>query len=269
MPVGKIIGALIGYFSFNWFGLIVGFLVGHFFDKGRATLEGRFDPEQKRRNEEAFFNAVFPILGFIAKADGRVSEDEITGTEQLMERLQLNVSDRQEAIRLFQLGTVDDFEMTSVLERFLEVCGRYADLKQMYLVYMITIAYADGELHQAEESILRDVAKLLGYSSFAFNHLLGMVNAQMRFHQRFHEQSHGQHAQKIDTNELDLAYRALGVHESDNDAGIKKAYRKLMSENHPDKLAGRGAPEDVIKLATERSQEIQSAYDVIKRSRKK
>ena len=269
MPIGKLVGALIGYFSFRWPGLIIGLLVGHFFDKGRATLEGRFDPEQKRRNEEAFFNAVFPVLGMIAKADGRVSEEEIASTETLMDKMQLSSELRQEAIKLFKSGTSESFQFEETVNAFLNVCGRFGDVKQIYLVYLISLAYADGELHQKEEDILRSVAKSLGYSSFAFNHLLGMVNAQMRFQQHYHQgSSAGAGGSATSADQLALAYKALGVNASDNDAQIKKAYRKLMSENHPDKLAGQGVPEDAIKIATERSQEIQTAYDLIKKSRK-
>jgi DnaJ like chaperone protein len=67
---------------------------------------------------------------------------------------------------------------------------------------------------------------------------------------------------------LDSAYKALGVQATSTDAQVKRAYRKLISENHPDKLIGQGMPEDMVKLATERTQEIQTAYDCIVNSRK-
>ncbi|MEQ9210373.1 MAG: DnaJ domain-containing protein, partial [Pseudomonadales bacterium] len=69
-------------------------------------------------------------------------------------------------------------------------------------------------------------------------------------------------------SELDLAYKALGVSSDCSDAELKKAYRKLMSENHPDKLMGQGVPEDMVKMANERSSEISKAYDLIREHRK-
>ena len=66
---------------------------------------------------------------------------------------------------------------------------------------------------------------------------------------------------------IDAAYQALGVSKDDSDAEIKKAYRRLVREYHPDKLMGQGLPEEMIKEATVRSQEIQTAYDLIKKNR--
>lgn len=271
MPVGKVIAGLIGWFSFGIPGAIIGLFVGHFFDKGRATLNGRFDPDQRLLTQEAFFKAIFPVLGHLAKSDGRVSEEEVKGTEQLMVRMGLDQRAKTEAIRLFKLGSEGDFDLDSVTSDFMSVCGRYADLKQIYLVYLITLAYADGHLHENEDALLRSIAEKLGYSSFAFNHLMGMVNAQAQFRQRHGQGSSGSYSNEgqSSASELALAYEVLGVNASDGDANIKKAYRKLMSEFHPDKLAGRGVPTDVIKTATARSQEIQSAYDLIKKNRKK
>ena len=66
---------------------------------------------------------------------------------------------------------------------------------------------------------------------------------------------------------LNEAYKALGVAKDSSDAVIKRAYRKLISQYHPDKLMGQGVPEDMIKMATEQAKEIQLAYDLIKKSR--
>jgi DnaJ like chaperone protein len=59
------------------------------------------------------------------------------------------------------------------------------------------------------------------------------------------------------------------VSETLSDQEIKRAYRKLMSQYHPDKLIGQGLPEDMLEVATEQAKEIQVAYDLIKKHREK
>jgi len=265
--IGKIVAGLIGLFSFGFIGALIGVFIGHYFDRGMSNLSGRFSPQQRAEIEQAFFATVFPLLGHIAKSDGRVSEDEIAGTEALMAKMSLTADARTQAIELFKKGTHEDFDLDVCIEEFLSVCGKFRDLKQILLVYQITLAYADGHLHSAEEQILERVAKALGYSRFAFNHLMGMVKAQAYFHQRGGAGGAYQEA-GVRTDQLQQAYAALGVKDDISDAELKRAYRKLMSEYHPDKLAGRGVPEDMVHVATERAQEIQTAYDLIKKHRK-
>jgi len=125
------------------------------------------------------------------------------------------------------------------------------------LVYLIVMALADGHFHPAEEALLMDIAGRLGYGRDAFRHMLDMVLNQGHFG-----------GQQINSAAaLDDAYKALGVSKESSDAEIKRAYRKLMSQYHPDKLMGQGLPEDMINMATEQSKEIQVAYDMIKKSR--
>lgn len=279
--MGKLIGTLIGFFTLNIPGAIIGFIAGHFFDKGRGQLNSRFSPEEKEKIEAAFFHVLFPVLGYLAKADGRVSEEEIQSTEELIRRMGLNEAQRKEAIQLFQQGKSDSFNLDTCFDEFNSVSHGYSDVKRILLVYLITLALADGVLHETEERVLAEVAEKIAFSRFAFNQLLGMVRAQMAFRDKYSNQSSGYEYYREshqggqsgnpfynEKKELDLAYEALGMTPHDSDAVIKKAYRKLMSENHPDKLAGRGVPEEMVKLATERSQEIQKAYEVIKKSRK-
>jgi DnaJ like chaperone protein len=133
-------------------------------------------------------------------------------------------------------------------------------------VYLIGAAIADGSLHDAETELLRHIAQSLGYNENQFQQLLQMSQGQDHFSGGQYQQS-SQH--NTSRSAVASAYQALGVKKTDSDADIKKTYRRLIREFHPDKLMGQGLPEDMLKKATERSQEIQAAYDLIKRYRKK
>lgn len=265
MIYGKIIGAVFGFLMAGPFGLIMGLVAGHFFDQGLSSLgdfqsplqsNPRPNSRQRANVQVVFFDTNFQLMGHLAKADGRVSEDEIAHTETIIRHMGLNDSHRQQAIALFKRGSSSGFQLQQVMDNFKQHCGGYPLLQRTLLNFLISTALADGELHPAEQRILENCALQLGISSQKFQHMLNMAMGQQHFQQ---QSSHAS---------LDDAYQALGVSPSNTDKEIKRAYRKLISENHPDKLIAQGVPEDMIKLATEKAQEIQGAYDSIKKARK-
>ena len=266
MIVGRLLGALLGFAAGGFLGAVLGFIVGSLFDRALSGFRDSDSPEQLQQAQQIFFRTVFTLTGYVAKVDGRVSEEEIAHTEKLMGEWGLGPEKRREAIRLFKEGAASDFNLAETLQAFRDIALRRPQLQQLLLVYLINTALVDGQLDQAEEMVLREVAEALGYSRFAFERLIQMLRAQSSFrggHYHRQEQSFG------GPNELEAAYAALGVSAAASDKEIKKSYRQLMSQYHPDRLMGQGVPDDMLKAATERSQEIQAAYETIKKARKK
>ena len=259
MFVGKLIGFLLGWVITNGpIGALIGLAIGHFFDTGYRRVNLHISPEQLQRVQDCFFTTTFSLLGHLAKADGRISEAEIAQTESLMSQMGLASEHRKAAIALFKQGADPSFEFDTAVSEFRQVCGSHPNLVQMLLVYLVNVALADGRFDPAEETVERRVASGLGIPQFAFERLIDMIKAQNAFH--------GGQA-PVRENSLQLAYAALGLSADASDAEIKRSYRKLMSQYHPDKLTGQGMPQDMIQEATQRSQEIQAAYDTIKKAR--
>tara|TARA_A100001015_G_C15031878_1_gene733761 strand:- start:184 stop:969 length:786 start_codon:yes stop_codon:yes gene_type:complete len=258
--VGKIIAGVSGWLVAGPVGALLGVLLGHQFDRGFGSFLIPMSEGERHKIRETFFPTLFSLLGHLAKSDGHISQAEIALTEDMMANLGLSSERKQEAIKFFKTGAAETFSVRLCVESFVQVSGRHVNLKNQLLSYLISLALADGELHSAEESVLRTVAIDLGFSKSNFEELIGMIGAQAHFGDRG--------SSNRDHIKLSDAYSALGVASTSSDSVIKRAYRKLVSQNHPDKLIGQGVPDDIIKLATERTQKIQMAYDLISESRK-
>ena len=265
MIFGKLIGGLLGFMTLGVFGALIGIGIGHFFDKGLGRAMGFDYGADRERLQQLFFETSFKVMGHLAKADGRISEAEIAQAESLMSRLGLTEEHRQQAINYFKAGAQSDFDLQSTIKVFVEGGGRGHNLPVMLLEFLFSIAMADGELHPSEKSVLVSTAGFLGINSHKFEQLLAMLVAQQSFQQQ------GGYSQgysgRSNVDELSDAYKALGIDSKVSDRELKRAYRKLMSQHHPDKLIAQGVPDDMMKVATEKAQEIQVAYDLIKKNR--
>lgn len=249
---GKVIGTVIGLFRGSISGAIFGFFVGHLVDRFLGGLRGA------NRTRDAFFGAVFSTLGHISKADGRVTQTEIAAAEMLMRRLQLTDVERQHAINFFQKGKSDDFNLDATVKEFAQYSVMRQELRIMFIELLLETALADGALGAAEQAIISRVCQLLSIPSGIY---AAMLNAKTGGAQG----SAGGYSQTgRSTTPIGQSYATLGIKPDASDAEVKKAYRKLVSQYHPDKLVSRDLPEEMIEMSKTRVREINAAYDQIK-----
>ena len=260
MFYGKLVAGFLGLLLGGIFGLVLGLFVGHVFDRGLLRTLQFASPENIERIRNSFFETTFLLLGHMAKADGRISREEIDHTEQIFIQMQLTGDQKARAKEAFSLGAEADFNVEQTVHSFLEVCGSQRQLLQTMLLFLISLALVDQQIESEERAALHRIAGLLGYSAPQLEQLLKMAQAQGHFHG-------GAGGGGSSQTSLKDAYAALGINDSISDKELKRAYRKLMSQNHPDKLIAKGVPEDMVRIATEKSQDIQVAYDMVKKSR--
>ncbi len=279
--IGKIIGFFLGYQIFHGlFGGIFGAFLGHLADKKLYELGSvRSSIFGKNLTRQTLFTlTTFAVLGHLAKAKGRVTEEDIQNARNLMAHLNLDAKTQQEAQKAFTLGKEADFPLRNVIREFREACARRQDLLRFFIQVQITAAIQDGELDAQEQQVLFTIAEAMGMSRMQFEQMLGMIMAAQQFsrggfHQQYSQQSdysQGSYSQggysgyqQSHQPSIDAAYKVLGVTANDDQNTVKRAYRKLMNENHPDKLAAKGLPDEMMELAKEKTQQIQAAYDLI------
>ncbi len=256
---GKVVGGTFGFMMGGPLGALMGAALGNYFDGGLEALklDDSLGLGATERVQSVFFTTTFTMMGYIAKADGKVTRDEIAMAEQVMSQMRLSAQQRTVAKNLFNEGKKSSFPVHEVLAQFKRECFRRRNLIQMFLEIVTVTAFADGKMDDAERVIIEGIAKDLGYTTVQFNALLSRLSGQAHF--QYEESS---------TEKLKAAYELLGIKKSASDDELKKAYRKQMNQHHPDKLVAKGLPEEMIDIATEKTQEIKAAYEMIKSTRK-
>jgi len=259
---GKLVGGAFGFMLGGPLGGVLGAALGHQLDEHVGD-----NGAERERTQLAFFTATFSIMGRVAKVDGRVSENEIAFARSVMDQMSLTEEQRHVAIRLFNEGKAEDFPLEAALEQFRRETHRRQNLLQIFLEIQIQEAYADGLMDQAERELLLHICERLGFTAAQFEHL----DALVRFSREFGPPP-GAGWQPPDMappprDKLQDAYRLLDVGPDASDDEVKRAYRRLMNQHHPDKLVAKGLPEEMVKLATEKTQEIKSAYETVRAAR--
>lgn len=258
---GKVTGLVAGIATGRPLLALLGLALGHQFDRGFADRFRKLGGEEERldRLPAGFLKPLFLTMGHVAKADGRVSEDEIRAARSMMHRLGLGPADVRQAIAWFQTGKAPNFALKSTLRALRRDAGRSADMRRLFLRLLLEVALSKGRLGQRERSVLWAVCGELDVGRVELAQLEAMLRAQHGFRRS--------PAGASDLQRVDAAYATLGLGRNASNDEIKQAYRRLINRNHPDKLAGSDADAAAIAAAEKRTRDIRGAYEMLKARR--
>ncbi|MGO5000468.1 co-chaperone DjlA [Oceanisphaera sp. W20_SRM_FM3] len=257
---GKLIGLLFGSLLGGIPGALIGLWLGHLLDKKLASA-WLFNKDAQAE----FLYATFATMGHLAKSSGQVSSEEIRLAEQLMTQMRLQGELRNRAQEAFRAGKSADFPLKETLRRFRARVKDSRNLLRFFMEVQLQVAFADGELQPSERILLLTIANELGFSETELEQLLAFAEAQLHnFRQGGSGHSRSGYQAPPPADRLRNAYRILEVAETADDTEVKRAYRRQMSKHHPDKLMSQGLPKEMMELAKEKAQDIQSAWETIK-----
>jgi DnaJ like chaperone protein len=250
-----LLGLLVGGFR----GLVIGALLGY----GARWLLGTVLKGGIQKAQSSFLDVTFAVMGALSKADGVVSRDEIQAAQRIFDMLRLSPEQREQARSAFNRGKAPEFDLDGEVDRLKGAIGiGRGPLLRLFLQLQCMAVAADGRVDDAEHAMLVRIARRLGLTE----HDVAQLEALLRAGAAGGGGSGGP-GRVAPEARLGDAYTALGLSAEASDADVKRAYRRLVSENHPDKLAARGLPESMRQVAEERTREINVAYELIKDSR--
>jgi DnaJ like chaperone protein len=270
--VGKVIGAIVGYLLLRGFmGALLGAFVGHLYDQAVSARRAGGGGRSPLEIGEKFFTATFEVMGHVAKADGRVSEAEISAARQVMSELRLDGAQIHAAIAHFTRGKNTDFDLEATMQQFADACAHRPDLLRVFLEIQVRAALEGVDMQGPAKLAVQRVAEMLDVSRLELAHMeavLRIRREQFRADRsRGGSSGAGGQAPPKGGMRIDAAYQILEVDPKSSNADVSKAYRRQLSKHHPDKLKANGLPESMLEHAKQRTQQIIEAYELIKSSR--
>ncbi len=271
------LGWVAGGFIGAGVGLLAGYLLERFPLRGQAASDAT--PETAARDGrgqdttqnpgsappredslgERFFRAAFLTLGHLSKADGRVSREEIHAAERIMQRMSLTAARRDAAMQRFREGKAVGVSLAHCLSGLDEWLAGHPEISLLFLEVMLSVAWAEGAPGPEKRQVLQEIVQCLRIEAGEFARAEAQVAGGRR--------SPGPTAANDGRAALEDAYRVLGIPPMASDGDARRAYRRLISRHHPDKLLAQGLPDEWVAVANEHTHQIRRAWEVVSRVR--
>jgi DnaJ like chaperone protein len=249
-----------GYLQSWWIYLLVpiAFLfVWYRFLGGRAVLS-RILPGQKSKRTRVYLECVFGMLSKLSELDGLKCTAEKAAVDNFIcERVQMGLETRELAKGIFESAESSQRSFDSYLKEFCRMFRDDYQLRYLLLQILSEVANADGDFSQQEEEVLRSIAKQLGLEAHFFTEKKGGTGARAD-----HDKSERGYRYSREGKNARY-YRVLGCPADASVQQVKKAYRKLVFECHPDRLIAKGMPQEFVEVARERFLKVQEAYEAV------
>jgi DnaJ like chaperone protein len=237
---GKILGGAAGLALGGPLGALIGAVAGHAVDKLRdATDEGEAGDATK---QIAFTIGVIVLGAKMAKADGIVTRDEVTAFKQVF---RIPPDEVRNVGRLFDQARKDSQGFEPYAKQLARTFRNNPAVLEELVRSLFHIARADGKVTDDELRFLCDVSRIFGFSEVQWERISG---------------------ENLSPSDAD-PFQMLGITRDNSNDEIKAAHRKLVLENHPDRLIAQGMPQEFIDLANEKLANINAAYDQIRKLR--
>jgi DnaJ like chaperone protein len=262
--IGKAAGGLLGGLVMGPIGAALGVLIGHQIDEQSAPAQPALSADDLAAVGERFFRATFRVMGYLAKSDGRVSEEEIAAARGVMADLRLGPEQTREAIACFRTGKRADFDFAGEIAALGRACQGRPDLARIFLEIQVRAALAGNNLDGPVRALMARVGAALEVSAFEFAHIEAVLRIQRSGGRGSFTQAGGARSADV---ALEEAYRVLETTAAASNEEVSKAYRRQLQRHHPDKLKANGLPDSMMAHAKQRTQQIIEAWDLVRERR--
>lgn len=237
---GKVIGGIAGFALGGPLGALLGAIAGHAVDAGRGQAPAGGSPSAGEDRQVAFTTAIIVLAAKLAKADGRVTRDEVDAFKRLFH---IRADEMENVARIYDRAKAEADGFKPYARQIARIFAGEPEVLEELMAALFQVALADGAMHAAERDFLRRVAAAFGFDAHAFARLESLF---------------------AKPKQAD-PYEVLGLAPGARADDVKRTYRRLVRENHPDALTAKGMPKEFVDLANAKLAAINGAYEKIQR----